>query len=507
MGLLFNIGLAFFAATGSFLFGYDSGVMTDVIQSPNFLSFFNTIASSPIIGAINSTFSGGAVFGALMGGFTMDRLGRKYTIQIGACINLLGACLQCGARNLGMILVGRIFAGWAIGVMSMSVPVYQSECAHPDIRGFIVGITQQMIGIGFIVSTWVGYGSSKVPATSAFSWRFPLAFQAVPCIILIIALFFFPESPRHLVETDRGDEAMRVLHKLHFNGHNEEWIQAEYNEIKLTIEAEKALTVPGWKIMFQVRPWRIRLTHAVLVQVFTQMTGINVIGYYQTIMYNNLGITGGRNLLVTGIYNCVGPIANFIFITLFLDRVGRRKPLLFGTVGITIALICEAAIGSQIAGATGARKDSLSIAGVFFLFCVTVIFSFSFGPVSWVYMSEIMPFQIRGRGSAFATGIGNWLVSTVWSQVSPIGLGHITYKFYFVFVAFNVCVTFPTIYLFFVETKKMSLEEIDLLFGERALGTLPENLEQKSFDAKGADPENQIALTEVHTPAPAPATA
>ena len=135
MGKLFNIALAVFAATGSFLFGYDSGVMTDVIQSPNFLAYFHTTNTSTIIGAINSVFSGGAVFGSLMGGLTMDRFGRKHTIQLGALICMVGAILQSAARNLGMILVGRIFAGWAVGLLSMSVPVYQSECAHPKIRG------------------------------------------------------------------------------------------------------------------------------------------------------------------------------------------------------------------------------------------------------------------------------------------------------------------------------------------------------------------------------------
>ncbi|KAF2870897.1 sugar carrier protein A [Massariosphaeria phaeospora] len=479
MGYWFNIGLAVFAATGSFLFGYDSGVMTIVIASPNFLSFFKTTLTSPTIGAINSTFSGGAFFGSLMGGLTMDRFGRRWTIMIGAIINLVGAALQASAQSLAMILVGRILAGWAVGLLSMSVPIYQAECAHPKIRGLIVGLTQQMIGVGFIVSTWVGYGSSKVPKTSSFSWRFPLAFQCLPCIIIICGILFFPESPRHLVETDRAEEALVVLKKLHYDGTNDDWIQTEFNEIKLTIEAEKAITAPGWLIMFKVKAWRTRLMHATLAQAFTQMTGINVIGYYSSILYTNLGITGDRNVLVIGIYNIVGPIFNLIFITLILDRVGRRKPLLFGTVAITIALICEAVIGSQVTGATGSRRDGLSGAGVFFLFCVSCIFSVSFGPISWVYASEIMPLSIRGRGSAFATAFGNWLVSTVWSQVSPIGLGEITYKFYFIFVAFNICVTFPTIFFMFKETKQLTLEEIDLLFGERALGTLPDNLDEK----------------------------
>ncbi|PWY90202.1 general substrate transporter [Aspergillus heteromorphus CBS 117.55] len=453
MGRSFTLSLAVFAATGSFLFGYDSGVMTDVIESPNFLKFFNTTQTSVIIGAINSTFSGGACIGSLQGGLTMDRFGRRFTIQMGAFICLVGAILQSSAKNLAMILVGRILAGWAVGLMSMSVPVYQAEVAHPRSRGLIVGLAQQMVGIGYIVSTWVGYGSLHAPETSQFQWRFPLAFQAVPALLLAIGMFFMPESPRYLVEKGQYDEAMRILRKLHFDGTNEDWIQTEYTEIRTTIEAEKALTAPGWLIMFQVPQWRTRLLHGVLVQVFTQMTGVNVIGYYQTIMYNALGITGNRNTLVAGIYNCVGPITNFIFIVFLLDRVGRRRPMMFGTVAIAIALICEAALYSQ--NLDGMRRG------------------YSIGEV---YMAEVMPMQIRGRGNAFATGIGNWAVSTLWSQVSPIALAKIQYKFYIIFAVWNLFITLPTIYFFFKETNQKSLEEIDLLFGGRALGMLPEDV-------------------------------
>jgi hypothetical protein len=160
-------------------------------------------------------------------------------------------------------------------------------------------------------------------------------------------------------------------------------------------------------------------------------------------------------------------------------------------------LICEGAINSQNVDGT---RHGLSIAGVAFLFSVTIIFSFSFGPVSWTYMSEIMPYQIRGKGCAFATGIGNWLVSTFWAQVSPIALGSLGWKFYFVFVgmssnfchgpstlrgklmltvaAFNLVVTLPTLILMFEETKGKSLEEIDLMFGDRALGNLPTDMEK-----------------------------
>lgn len=115
-------------------FCHTNFVGSDVIASPNFLEYFNTTSTSSIIGAINSTFNGGAVFGSLMGGLTMDRFGRRMTIQIGALICLVGAILQASAVSLAMILLGRIFAGWAVGLLSMAVPVYQSECAHPKVR-------------------------------------------------------------------------------------------------------------------------------------------------------------------------------------------------------------------------------------------------------------------------------------------------------------------------------------------------------------------------------------
>ena len=110
------------------------------------------------------------------------------------------------------------------------------------------------------------------------------------------------------------------------------------------------------------------------------MTGINVISYYQTIMYKALGITGSRNTLVVGIYNCVGPLANLIFVVFILDRVGRRKPMLFGTIAISIALVCEAILNSQN---PNGEHIGESVGGVFFLFAVSIAFSLSFGPCSW----------------------------------------------------------------------------------------------------------------------------
>lgn len=157
-----------------------------------------------------------------------------------------------------------------------------------------------------------------------------------------------------------------------------------------------------------------------------------------------------------------------------------------------------------------------------FLFCVTILFSFSFGPVSWTYMSEVLPYQVRSKGAAFATGIGNWLVATFWAQVSPTALDKLGWKFYFLFVgtfkeapprfcfvffffatkkkerkkekaneaiAWDLIITLPCLILLFKETKGLSLEEIDVMFGGRALGTLDDDMEKNTVEANEAREE------------------
>lgn len=137
------------------------------------------------------------------------------------------------------------------------------------------GWLQSGIVLELTVSNRIGYGCHYAPNSSSLQWRFPLAFQALPSLVLLAGLFWLPESPRYLIEKDRIEEGMKVLRKLHFNGHNDEWVQTEFAEIRATISAEKAVTTRGWLIMFTVPQWRTRLMHGTLIQVFTQLTGIS----------------------------------------------------------------------------------------------------------------------------------------------------------------------------------------------------------------------------------------
>ena len=142
----------------------------------------------------------------------------------------------------------------------------------------IVGLNRSVlgIGIGFIVSTWVGYGSRHTSDASSFQWRFPLGFQIIPSVLLLVGLIWLPESPRYLIEKDRDDEGMKILRKLHYDGSNDEWIQTEYNEIRATLSAEKAITPPGWAVMFKVINRTLAIKININRQISRFLSGVSV---------------------------------------------------------------------------------------------------------------------------------------------------------------------------------------------------------------------------------------
>ncbi|CAE6499669.1 unnamed protein product [Rhizoctonia solani] len=275
MGMFYNVSLALFAAIGGFLFGYDSGVITNVLENQYFLSYFNN-PSEDLIGAVVSTLAGGCFVGAASAAWFADHIGRKRTLQLGSLIAVVGCLLQCVAVNIGMLIAGRIIAGVAIGVLSMITPLYQVEISHPKWRGFMAGTFQQMLGFGFIVANWVTYGCDK-GIHGVAAWRLPLGLQMAPAIILFLGMFIFPYSPRWLVAQGREDEAYQVLEKLHFDGANREWLDTEFAEICEQIRIEKQMRSSSIMDLVNTKPMLKRTLIACGVQAFGQFTGINVI--------------------------------------------------------------------------------------------------------------------------------------------------------------------------------------------------------------------------------------
>ncbi|EKM58415.1 uncharacterized protein PHACADRAFT_252717 [Phanerochaete carnosa HHB-10118-sp] len=471
MGRLFNIFTAAFCSIGAFLFGYDSGIIASVITFSAFKSFIGPASQyDSLSGAVVSTFTGGCFFGAALAGWSSDRLGRKRSTQLGAVIALWGCAMQSGANNFACMLIGRIVTGFAIGILSMTVPLYNTEIAPPKIRGFVVGLTQQMIGIGFIVANWVGYGCQFLDGNQG--WRLALGLQLVPASLLLIGIQFLPFSPRWLLEQNRDDEARAVVYRLHSASTPEEKeaAETEFLEMQAVIKAEASQRSRNLSDLWATRAMLKRTLVAVGVQVFGQFSGINVINYFGPSMYQALGLSPGQSLLVQGIYGAVGPITNFFFITLILDTVGRKKPLMFGAgsfvVTYSILTAIVACFPSEVNGVANTHHAAQR-AGIAMIFLTSIFFSLSFGPVSWVLASEVFPMRTRSMGTSVAT-CANWAFNVLFSQVSNLALNNVSWRYYLLFIILNA-IDFVVIALFFPETKGKSLEEMAEIFGDEVV--------------------------------------
>ncbi|KAK5714929.1 hypothetical protein LTR15_010345 [Elasticomyces elasticus] len=474
MGRLTTGGTAVFLAIGGFLFGYDSGIIASTIVQPYFTDYMGT-PNSAETGGIVSSFTGGAVLGAASISYLADRLGRKKTVFVGAVISVIGCALQGGAVNLAMVAVGRAIAGVAVGQLSSIVPMYCAEIATAQDRGKLSGLLQLMLSWGFFVAQWLGYGCFHV--NSDFQWRFPLAFQVVPGLIMAGGVWFLQESPRWLMEHDRHDEAKIVLQKLHSTGHNDDFLQLEFEEIRDTIVAEKEVATVSWKQLLAKPSWRKRLFLGCGIQAFGQLSGINVINYYGNEIYKLLGIDTATSLKIVGISGALSIVYCVIGLWL-LDRVGRIKPMIVATAGCALALLVNSVLSQYyVAGneeTTNPNGNALRA-----MVAMNFVFSFFFtmiGIITWVYPAEIFSTEIRARGNSLST-MSNWILNLIFAQFSPIALASVGFRYFYVFFVFNLCAVICYIFLY-PETAGRTLEQMDELFGDQLVPHALENPEK-----------------------------
>ncbi|OOQ87894.1 hexose carrier protein [Penicillium brasilianum] len=460
-----------FAALGSFLFGYDSGVISSSIEQDAFLNYFGSPGlSDAASGGIISSYTGGAIIGSLLAPYVSDFYGRRMVIFIGGLLATLGAALQGGSVTVAMLIAGRFIAGGAIGLMSATIPVYCSEVAPPRIRGLLASMQQWMIGLGIMVAQWVGYGCSL--RTGNFSWRFPLSFQTAPAVILVCGIWFLPESPRWLIEHGQEEAGRAVLARLHLNSNasNQDLVEQEMNQIHQSVANEKQLVVRSWRQLLLSRQWRYRILLACGIQAMTQCSGVNIIQNYGPRLYKTLGLSTSTSLMIIGVWGALAQFWNTVFMT-FIDKVGRRKLLIPSLLGMGAVMCVEATLARYVDfGDTNANPNALRAAiAMFFIFS---LFFTALGMISWIYQSEIFPTAIRARGSSVATAT-NWSLSLIFAQCSPIALTRIGSDYFYCFVAFNWVAVF-VVWFWYPETVGRSLEEVEEVFGGRSQDAEPE---------------------------------
>ncbi|CAG8522643.1 5797_t:CDS:10 [Dentiscutata heterogama] len=422
--------------------------------------FRERFPSTPAVeGTIVSSFLAGCFIGALASGYFADRFGRRFSILGGSLIFAIGSVLQATSGTFAQLYIGRIVSGISIGILSMMVPLYQSEISPKEIRGRLVSLQQFSITIGIAVSFWIDYASAKIDSPA--QWQIPLGIQCAPALLLAIGTTILPFSPRWLLDHDRDDEAVIVLAKLRANGDkNDPIVIEEYNEIKENVRFEREIAAKSYFELIKKGPENIRkrIILGVAIQAFQQLTGINAIMYYAPQIFTSAGLGDSSSLLATGINGIVNMAATIPAI-LWIDTWGRKPTLtsggiLMGTFMLIIGIILAVHGSEYYDSAIGKHSLHLDSRG------------------GWIYPAEIFPLRIRGKALSITTA-SNWLFNFIIGQVVPILLD----RTYIIFGVLGLIMG-VSIFLFFPETKGKTLEEMDSIFGN-VKSTLPTHIDSR----------------------------
>ena len=408
---------------------------------------------------------------------------------------LIGSILVCASQNIGMLVVGRFINGLCVGIASAQVPVYVSEIAPPSKRGRLVGAQQWAITWGILIMFYISYGCSFIDGTAAF--RVPWGLQMVPALCLLFGMMFLPESPRWLARKDRWEECHAVLTLVHGKGDpNSNFVRKEFQEIKDMHEFER--NNADATFLELVKPNMIWRTHiGVFTQIWSQLTGMNVMMLYIVYVFAMAGLSG-NNLLVSSSIQYVINVVLTIPALLFVDRWGRRPTLLLGALGMMTFMFANAGLmpsyGSYAGpnGVGNVPEASWSLSGppskavIACTYLFVACYAPSWGPVSWIYPPELFPLRIRGKAVALTTS-SNWIFNFALSYFVPPAFVNIQWKVYVVFGVFNAAMFLHVLFAF-PETAGKTLEEVEQMFtdplGPKYIGTPAWKTHKKFHDAR-----------------------
>jgi sugar porter (SP) family MFS transporter len=315
----------------------------------------------------------------------------------------------------------------------------------------MVMVEGALITGGICLSYWIDLGLSFAPGSVA--WRFPLAFQIVFCIIILIFIPFLPESPRWLVLKGREAEAREVIAALEDKETTDRVVENEFLAIKETVLEMSKGTFRDLFTMDKDRNLH-RTLLAYFNQVFQQISGINLITYYAAVIYRGLGMSDFMSRLLAALNGTEYFIASWPAVFL-VERVGRRKLMLFGAAG-------QAATMAILAGVNSRNDFGYQIAGIVFLFVFNTFFAVGWLGMTWLYPAEIVPLRIRAPANALSTS-ANWIFNFLVVMITPIAFNTIGYQTYIIFAVINAFMV-PATYFFYPETAYRSLEEMDNIF-------------------------------------------
>ncbi len=430
------------AATGGFLFGYDTAVINGANQYLK--AHFGLNPTQEGIAGASAIL--GCIPGAMFAGFLSDRFGRRKVLFLCAILYAASGLLSAIPRTFGEFLAARFISGLGIGASSMICPIYIAELAPAKNRGRLGALFQLGIVIGIFLTLFINamiQGAGDEAWNAERGWRWMLGAEVAPAALLLGLLFFVPESPRWLLKAGRDDEARRILEGVA----GPEQAREEIAAVKAVLGQEEG----RFSELFHAR-FRTPLVVAVILMAVSQFSGINAIMYYSTKIFTTAGVGVKDAFMSSVIIGLVNVLFTFVAIA-FVDRAGRRALLL---VGLGIQVLALAAVGGMFFA---------DVKGVLLLAAILVFigaFAMAMGPISWILCSEIFPTKIRGRAMSIAT-FTIWTSCYIVAQTFPMlndkrSIGP-AWTF-IVYAAFSL-VGFLFVLVKVTETKGRSLEEIE----------------------------------------------
>ena len=387
----------------------------------------------------------GAAVGAGSAGALSDALGRRNLILVAAVTFSVGAVGAALAPNVGVLVLFRVVLGLAVGAAALTVPLYLSEIAPARIRGAITSLNQLMITVGILVAYIV-----NAALASAGAWRWMLGLALLPSLVLLIGMYFMPETPRWLVSWGRDEDARNVLRQ----SRDEETVEKEIRDIKEVEREEEAGGLQELTASW-VRP---ALIVAIGLAVFQQIIGINTIICYAPTTLTNVGYSNQAAIYANVIIGFVNVAMTLVAIRL-IDRVGRKPLLLAGLVGMVLSL-AVLGLSSLLLPDPSNPTDPTAIITFACLAGFIISFAATWGPTIWVMLPEVLPLRIRGTAMGIAVFL-HWLANFAVSHTFPIFLDSFGPGVTFLGYAAIGVLAFVFVSALVTETKGRSLEQIE----------------------------------------------
>ncbi|XP_076341437.1 solute carrier family 2, facilitated glucose transporter member 10-like isoform X7 [Tachypleus tridentatus] len=433
------------ASVGGVMFGYDVGIISGALLQLKLEFQLNCVWQELVVSSLLC----GAFLASLVGGIIVDHYGRRMSMVFAGFLFITGSVLLCFSPTIFLVLVGRFVLGFSVSLSVTAECTYISELSTPKHRGMLVSLNEVGITFGFLLAFLVNYIFISVPQ----GWKYMFGLAAVPAVLQLVGIIFLPRSPHYLLMIGKKEEAAAVLNKVSPG----EDTSKQIGSIQRDLSQQKMITY--CQLCSSVNNMSVRMVIGMNLVFLQQFTGQTNVLYYAPLIFRQVGYTSNEGATLAALGLGIIKVVAAIVSMLLIDKLGRRVILLTGVLVMTVSIWF---LGFVLTFDPSGKVLSVKLMSLAALMLYVFAYGVSFGPVTWLILTEIFPTVVRGRAMSVATSL-NWGTNIVMSAsflhfVDSLGIGG-TFIFYG-----GVCIGAIIIIFFMVpETKQKTLEEINLI--------------------------------------------